>query len=65
MVIDLCVRRLFCDTARCARRTFAEQVPELTVRYGRRTVALAEIVQAIALALAGRQVPGSRLSSTS
>ncbi|MFC7831083.1 transposase family protein [Streptomyces sp. NPDC057375] len=25
VVIDLCVRRLFCDSARCARRTFAEQ----------------------------------------
>ncbi|WP_369220599.1 ISL3 family transposase [Streptomyces sp. R39] len=54
VVIGLGVRRLFCDTARCARRTFTEQVAELTVRYGRRTPALAEIVQAIALALAGR-----------
>ncbi|MGX4688666.1 transposase family protein [Streptomyces sp. JNUCC 63] len=31
VVIDLCVRRLFCDSARCARRTFAEQAAELTV----------------------------------
>ncbi|MFF4364466.1 ISL3 family transposase [Streptomyces sp. NPDC001604] len=61
VVIDLCVRRLFCDTARCARRTFAEQVAELTVRYGRRTVVLAEMVQAIALALAGRA--GARLAA--
>ncbi|MFD5513882.1 transposase family protein [Streptomyces sp. NPDC127051] len=61
VVIDLNVRRLFCDTAHCARRTFAEQVPELTVKYGRRTVALAEIVQAVALALAGRA--GARLAS--
>ncbi|MFE9222999.1 ISL3 family transposase [Streptomyces lavendulae] len=61
VVIDLNVRRLFCDMTCCARRTFAEQVPELTVKYGRRTVALAEIVQAVALALAGRA--GARLAS--
>lgn len=54
VVIDLGVRRLFCDAACCARRTFAEQVAELTVRYGRLTPALAEIVRAIASALAGR-----------
>lgn len=60
VVIDLCVRRLFCDTAHCARRTFTEQVAGLTVRYGRRTTALAETVQAIALALAGRA--GARLA---
>ncbi|MEV5433982.1 transposase family protein [Streptomyces sp. NPDC052701] len=60
VVIDLCVRRLFCDTARCARRTFVEQVAGLTVRYGRRTAALAEIVQVLALALAGRA--GARLA---
>ncbi|WP_107428784.1 ISL3 family transposase, partial [Streptomyces kebangsaanensis] len=61
VVIDLCVRRLFCDSARCARRTFAEQAAGLTVRYGRRTASLAEIVQAIALALAGRA--GARLAA--
>ncbi|WSB30882.1 ISL3 family transposase [Streptomyces sp. NBC_01788] len=61
VVIDLCVRRLFCDSAHCARRTFAEQTAGLTVRYGRRTAALAKIVQAIALALAGRA--GARLAA--
>ncbi|MFF8432235.1 ISL3 family transposase [Streptomyces sp. NPDC016566] len=61
VVIDLCVRRLFCDSARCLRRTFAEQVAGLTVRYGRRTGALAKIVKAIALALAGRA--GARLAA--
>lgn len=61
VVIDLRVRRLFCDTACCARRTFAEQVAELTMKYGRRTAALAEIVQVIALALAGRA--GARLAA--
>lgn len=61
VVINLCVRRLFCDSAHCARRTFVEQVAGLTVRYGRRTAALVEIVQAIALALAGRA--GARLAA--
>ncbi|MFC8368307.1 transposase family protein [Streptomyces sp. NPDC057239] len=61
VVIDLRVRRMFCDSARCARRTFVEQVAGLTVRYGRRTAALVEIVQAIALALAGRA--GARLAA--
>ncbi|MEU5084580.1 hypothetical protein HB370_00525 [Streptomyces sp. DSM 40868] len=32
VVIDLSVRRLFCDTTRCARRTFAEQTAGLTVK---------------------------------
>ncbi|MCX4973702.1 ISL3 family transposase [Streptomyces sp. NBC_00620] len=61
VVIDLSVRRLFCDAAVCARRTFAEQVDGLTIRYGRRTVGLAGVVQAIALALAGRA--GARLAA--
>jgi hypothetical protein len=33
----LSVRRLFRADPACERRTFAEQVPGLTVRYGRRT----------------------------
>ncbi|MGW2937560.1 hypothetical protein ACWDA7_38400 [Streptomyces sp. NPDC001156] len=37
MVIELSVRRLFCDNGNCARVTFAEQVDGLTSRYGRRT----------------------------
>jgi hypothetical protein len=32
-LIRLLVRRLFCDTTSCGRRTFAEQVEGLTVRY--------------------------------
>ncbi|MFE5923966.1 ISL3 family transposase, partial [Streptomyces sp. NPDC056468] len=61
VVIDLSVRRLFCDVTDCARRTFAEQVEGLTIPYGRRTVDLLGIVQAIALALAGRA--GARLAA--
>ena len=61
VVIDLSVRRLFCDVSDCARRTFVEQVEGLTIPYGRRTVGLLGIVQAIALALAGRA--GVRLAA--
>ncbi|MET7986591.1 hypothetical protein [Streptomyces sp. NPDC005281] len=35
--VGLSVRPLFCDSPRCGRRTFAEQVDEPTVRYQRRT----------------------------
>jgi zinc-finger of transposase IS204/IS1001/IS1096/IS1165 len=35
VVIQLTVRRLFCADPGCKRRTFAEQVPGLTVRYAR------------------------------
>jgi hypothetical protein len=51
------VRRFFCDNGECARKTFAEQVPDLTVRYGRRTTLLTEMLRRIALALGGR--PGA------
>ncbi|MEU8548983.1 ISL3 family transposase [Streptomyces roseoverticillatus] len=54
VVIHLTVRRFRCDTASCPRRTFAEQVPGLTFRYGRRSVQLRETLQTIGLALAGR-----------
>ncbi|MEV7616569.1 transposase family protein [Streptomyces sp. NPDC089799] len=37
VLIELSVRRLFCDNSGCARVTFAEQVEGLTSRYGRRT----------------------------
>ena len=40
VVIELTVRRLFCDQDSCPRRTFVEQVDGLTVRYGRYTPGL-------------------------
>jgi hypothetical protein len=43
------------------RRTFAEQVPGLTVPYGRKTIPLSRTLQDIAVALAGRA--GSRLAA--
>ena len=59
-LIRLRVRRLFCDNEKCDARTFAEQVPGLTVPYGRRSPVLRAMLEAVGLALAGR--PGARLA---
>jgi transposase len=57
--IELTVRRFFCDSATCVKKTFAEQVPGLTSRHARHTMAARNLLQAIALALGGRA--GARL----
>ncbi|MFC9434756.1 ISL3 family transposase [Nocardia sp. NPDC057030] len=59
VVIVLRVRR-FCDNIDCGKRTFAEQVPQLAARYGRRTLLLQRVLCAVALALGGRA--GARLT---
>jgi transposase len=59
VLIHLQARRFFCGNGACAKTTFAEQVPGLTVRYGRRTCGLEGVLQAVALALGGRA--GARL----
>ncbi|MFB9476600.1 ISL3 family transposase [Nonomuraea salmonea] len=61
VLLHLRVHRFFCRTPTCAKATFAEQVPGLTVRYGRRSIRAARALQAIALALGGRA--GARLAS--
>jgi transposase len=61
VVIELRVRRFFCDNASCGRRTFAEQVPGLTSKHARRTGLLRRMLEAIGLALAGRA--GARLAA--
>ncbi|MBT2384501.1 transposase family protein [Streptomyces sp. ISL-11] len=58
--IDLRVHRYFCDNDECGRRTFAEQIDGLTVRHGRRSVPLRDLLQQVALALGGRA--GARLT---
>jgi len=60
VVLRLRVRRFFCDHHRCPARTFAEQIPNLTSRYARRTPRLHKLLEAIGLALAGRA--GARLA---
>ncbi len=59
VVIDVSVRRLYCENPDCSKTTFVEQVPGLTVRYQRRTPALQKVTEAVAAALAGKA--GARL----
>ena len=54
VLIHLQVRRFFCGKGLCVKATFAEQVPGVTVRYGRRTCGLDGVLRAVALALGGR-----------
>ncbi|WP_433501477.1 ISL3 family transposase [Sphaerimonospora sp. CA-214678] len=60
IVLHLRVRRFRCENDDCGRKTFAEQVTGLTVRYGRYSVPLRTLLQTIALALGGRA--GARLT---
>jgi len=60
VLIRLAVRRFFCANPGCPAATFAEQVEGLTLRYARRTPALAAMLGAVAVALAGRA--GARLA---
>ena len=59
VVIELGVRRFFCDHPDCPKRTFAEQIPGLTSRYARRSLGLGRMLAAVGLALAGRAGAGS------
>jgi transposase len=59
--IDLQVRRFRCSSSSCPRRTFVEQVENLTARYQRRSVLLRRVLEAIAVSLAGRA--GARLAA--
>lgn len=60
VLICLRVRRFLCATSDCSRQTFAEQVPDLTVAYARRTPLLRGLLERIALSVGGR--PGQRLA---
>jgi transposase len=51
VLVHLQVPRFFCGNTSCARTPFAEQVPGLSSRYGRRTRGLDAALRAIALAL--------------
>ena len=62
VLIELTVRRFFCDQQACNRSTFAEQVPGLTTRHGRHTELANGNLQAVAMALGGRA--GARLAGT-
>ena len=59
VLLHLRVRRFRCPARRCPRRTFAEQVPHVVARYGRRTHALRRALEQVGLSVGGR--PGVRL----
>ncbi|WP_329021682.1 MULTISPECIES: hypothetical protein [unclassified Streptomyces] len=52
LCLDLSVRRLYCENTTCPKKTFAEQVPGLTVRYQRRTPQLQRLVEDVGVMLA-------------
>jgi transposase len=54
VVVELQVRRLVCTMTQCPQRTFREQVPELALRYARRTLRLTTTIGRLAITLAGR-----------
>jgi len=54
LTIELHIRRLVCQSAACPQRTFRQQVPELALRYARRTLRLTTMVGQLAITLAGR-----------
>ena len=57
--ISLRVRRFYCRNVKCARRTFAERLPELVAAHSRRTCRLAAAQARVGAALGGNA--GSRL----
>ena len=57
--VELEVRRFYCINAACARRTFAERVPELLEPWARRTRRLASAQARVGVALGGQA--GARL----
>jgi transposase len=61
VLVSLRVRRFVCAESSCPRKTFVEQVPGLTRRFGRRTERLRSTLVAVGLALAGRA--GARMTN--
>jgi transposase len=61
VVIRLQVRRFFCDNPRCARRIFAERMPDLVAMRGRLTLPFRRSMVDIGLALGARA--GARLAT--
>ncbi|HEU5422431.1 MAG TPA: ISL3 family transposase [Nitrolancea sp.] len=59
--LRLRVRRFICRAAACPQRIFAEQLPHLVDRYGRRTHQLRDALRQIGLALGG--AAGARLAA--
>ena len=51
--VGLRVRRFYCRNARCARRTFAERLPELIAPHARRTCRLSKVQGRVGAAVGG------------
>ena len=59
VAVQLRVRKLFCDNAKCKRRIFTERLPGVAAPWARKTARLSERLTAIGLALGG--AAGARL----
>src|SRR2546421_2913536 len=59
--LRLHVRRFFCDTPSCSRKTFAEAVPDVATRYARKTVRLTDTLRQLGFALGGEA--GARMAT--
>ena len=59
VAIQLRVRKLFCDNAKCKRRIFTERLPGVAAPWARKTARLSERLTAVGLALGG--AAGARL----
>lgn len=57
--VQLTVRRFFCDTRTCPRRTFVEQIDGVSEPYQRASSSLRTVLRSVAAELGGR--PGARL----
>ena len=62
VAVQLRVRKLFCDNAKCERRIFTERLPGVAAPWARKTARLSERLTAVGLALGG--TAGARLSSS-
>ena len=59
VAVQLRVRKLFCDNAKCKRRIFTERLPGVAAPWARKTARLSERLTAVGLALGG--AAGARL----
>jgi len=53
IILELTVRRFFCDNENCQRRTFTERLPTVVDHYGRKTIRLLEAQRRIGFTTGG------------
>jgi len=59
VAVQLRVRKIFCDNAKCKRRIFTERLPSLAAPWARKTARLSDRLTAVGIALGG--TAGARL----